>query len=102
MEVITSHTNADFDTFASMLAAKKLYPEARLVFSGSLEKGLRDALPSIDIPYIYEKAKDVDLSKVERLIIVDVRHPSRIGPFAEVAARDGVEIQKYDHHTASD
>src|SRR4030067_1085061 len=26
MEVITSHTNADFDTFASMLAAQKLYP----------------------------------------------------------------------------
>ena len=102
MEVITSHTNADFDTFASMLAAKKLYPEARLVFSGSLEKGLRDALPSIDIPYIYEKAKDVDLSKVERLIIVDVRHQSRIGPFAAVAARPGVDIHIYDHHPASD
>ena len=102
MEVITSHTNADFDTFASMLAAKKLYPEARLVFSGSLEKGLRDALPAIDLPYIYEKAKDIDLDKVERLILVDVRHPSRIGPFADVAARDGVDIHIYDHHPASD
>jgi len=102
MEVITSHTNADFDTFASMLAARKLYPAARLVFSGSLEKGLRDALPSIDIPYAFEKAKEVDLDKVERLIVVDVRHPSRIGPFAEVAARDGVDIHIYDHHPASE
>ena len=32
MEVITTHTNADFDSLASMLAAKKLYPNAVLVF----------------------------------------------------------------------
>ncbi len=28
MEVITTHMNADFDSLASMVAAKKLYPEA--------------------------------------------------------------------------
>jgi len=27
MEVITTHVNADFDAFASMMAAKKLYPD---------------------------------------------------------------------------
>ena len=42
MEVITSHTNADFDALASMVAAKKLYPEAKLVFPGSQEKSMRD------------------------------------------------------------
>lgn len=102
MEVITSHTNADFDTFASMIAAKKLYPGARLVFSGSLEKGLRDCLPSIELPYEFEKAKNIEMKEVERLILVDVRHPSRIGPFAAVAAREGVDIHIYDHHPASD
>ncbi|MDP2689053.1 MAG: CBS domain-containing protein, partial [Deltaproteobacteria bacterium] len=102
MEVITSHTNADFDTFASMVAAKKLYPKARLVFSGSLEKGLRAALPSIDLPYAFEKAKDIDLGAIERLIVVDVRHPARMGPFAEVAKRPGVDIHIYDHHPPSD
>ncbi len=102
MEVITSHTNADFDTFASMVAAKKLYPKARLVFSGSLEKGLKSALPSIDLPYTFEKAKDVDISKVKRLILVDVRHPSRIGPFGAVASRPVVEVHIYDHHPSSD
>ncbi len=38
MEVITTHINADFDSVASMLAAKKLYPEAVLAFPGSQEK----------------------------------------------------------------
>ena len=41
-EVITTHTNADFDALASMLAAKKLYPNATLVFPGSQEKNLRN------------------------------------------------------------
>jgi len=42
MEIITSHTNADFDALASMVAAKKLYPDAKLVFPGSQEKSMRD------------------------------------------------------------
>ena len=42
MEIITSHTNADFDALASMVAAKKLYPDARIVFAGSQEKSMRD------------------------------------------------------------
>ena len=34
MEVITTHVNADFDYLASMVAAAKFYPEAKLVFAG--------------------------------------------------------------------
>lgn len=101
MEVITSHINADFDTFASMVAAKKLYPDARLVFSGSLEKGLRDALETLSTPYRIDKLKDIDLEKITRLILVDVSHPARIGPFASVVCRPGVDIHIYDHHPAT-
>ena len=38
MDIITSHINADFDSLASMVAAKKLYPEAEIVFAGSQKK----------------------------------------------------------------
>jgi tRNA nucleotidyltransferase (CCA-adding enzyme) len=38
--VITTHINADFDALASLLAAQKLYPEARVVFPGAQEKNL--------------------------------------------------------------
>lgn len=105
MEVITSHTNADFDTYASMIAAKKLYPTARLVFSGSIEKGLRDAIENlIRLPYRFEKVRDIDLSKVTRLILVDIKSPARIGPFSEIAGKKGLDIHIYDHHppTGSD
>ncbi|WP_246804072.1 DHH family phosphoesterase [Desulfosarcina cetonica] len=38
LTIITSHVNADFDAMASMLAAQKLYPDAKVVFPGSQEK----------------------------------------------------------------
>jgi len=102
MQVITSHTNADFDTYASMIAAKKLYPKARLVFSGSIEKGLRDAIENlIHLPYKFEKARSVDLTKVKKVILVDIKNAARIGPFSEVIGKKGVAVHIYDHHPAT-
>lgn len=42
MDVITTHVNADFDCLGAMVAAKKLYPDALMVFSGAQEKSMRD------------------------------------------------------------
>ena len=42
MEVITTHLNADFDSLAAMVAAKKFYPDAVMAFAGSQEKNIRD------------------------------------------------------------
>ncbi|MBI5642401.1 MAG: CBS domain-containing protein [Deltaproteobacteria bacterium] len=102
MEVITSHTNADFDTFASMIAAKKLYPRARLVFSGSLEKSLKNALETISLPYKFDRIKEIKLDQVKRLILVDVRQAGRIGPFGELAKKPGIDIHIYDHHPSTE
>ena len=98
MEVITTQTNADFDTYASMVAAKKLYPEACLVFSGSVEKRLRETLPGLPLFNEVLRIKDIDISNITRLILVDCRQSSRIGPFSEVAGRPGMDIHIYDHH----
>jgi tRNA nucleotidyltransferase (CCA-adding enzyme) len=103
MEVITTHVNADFDAFGSMVAAKKLYPDALVAFPGSQEKNLRDffiesTLYILDI----ERAKDIDLEKVRRLIVVDTRQKSRIGRFATLAESGRVEIHLYDHHPDSE
>lgn len=102
MEVIVTHTNADFDAFASMVAAKKLYPEARVVFAGSTEKALTEALRSVKLPFSIERLKDIDLESITTLIIVDVRQPDRIGRFGEVALRPGVEVHVYDHHPSGE
>ncbi len=103
MEIITTHLNADFDAFASMVAAKKLYPGALVAFPGSQEKNLRDFFIDSTL-YILsiERAKDIDLEKVDRLILVDTRQRSRIGRFAALADSGNVEIHIYDHHPDSE
>jgi tRNA nucleotidyltransferase (CCA-adding enzyme) len=99
MEVITTHLNADFDALASMVAAKKFYPDAHLVFAGSQEKALRDFLAQEfrDI-YTFKRLRHLDLEKVTRLIVVDTRQPNRIGPLQECLNNPGIELHLYDHH----
>ena len=102
MEVITTHLNADFDSLASMLAAKKLYPRALLVFPGSQEKNLREFFVQSTF-YLFqaERIKNVDFNAITRLILVDTRQPARIGKFREILCRPGLEIHLYDHHPGS-
>lgn len=97
MDIITSHLNADFDSLASAMAAKKLYPEAVIVFPGSTEKRVRDFIDAFQ-PVEIAKLKDVPLDKVTRLIIVDTKHPDRIGPLKELLSRPGIKVHVYDHH----
>lgn len=103
MDVITTHIGADFDAFASMVAAKKLYPDALVSFSGSQGKNVRDFFMESTL-YILsiERAKDIPLEKIDRLILVDTRQKSRIGRFAQVAESSTVEIHIFDHHPTSD
>ncbi|MBW1912437.1 MAG: CBS domain-containing protein, partial [Deltaproteobacteria bacterium] len=102
-EIITTHINADFDSLASMIAVKKLYPDATLVFSGSQEKNLRNFfLHSASYIFDFSKIKQIDLDRVKKLILVDTRQKRRIGKFAELLERDDVEIHIYDHHPDSE
>lgn len=103
MEIITTHINADFDAFASMVAAKKLYPDALVVFPGSREKNLRDFFMESTL-YILsiERVKDLDLSVVEKLILVDTRQKSRIGRLSDICDSPEVEVHVYDHHPDSE
>ncbi len=102
VDLITTHLNADFDALASMLAVKKLYPEAVLSFPGSTERSIRDFLvQSTAYLYNFTRIKHVPIKDVRRLILVDTRQPSRIGKFAEALGNPGLEIHIYDHHPAS-
>lgn len=101
MEIITSHTNADFDALASMIAAKKLYPAAKIVFAGSQEKSMRDFfLESAFYAMEADRLRDVEVEKISRLIVVDNRSPARLGKLANALNHEGISIHIYDHHPA--
>jgi tRNA nucleotidyltransferase (CCA-adding enzyme) len=99
MQVITTHSNADFDALSSMMAAKKLYPDAILVFPGSQEKTVRDFLIHSTLYFLnVAKAKDIDMDGIDTLILVDTKQKSRIGEFGKLIGKEGVKIHIYDHH----
>jgi len=97
VKLITSHINADFDALASMMAAKKIYPDAAMVFPGSQERKVRDFL-EVFHPADIRRLRDIDLAQVTHLIVVDAKHADRLGPLAALLSRRDVKVHIYDHH----
>ncbi len=97
MKLITSHINADFDALASMIAAKKIYPDAAMVFPGSQERKVRDFI-EVFHPADIRRLRDIDLAQITHLIVVDAKHADRLGPLASLLSRSNVKVHIYDHH----
>lgn len=97
MDLITTHINADFDALGSLVAAKKLYPDSRLLLPGSQEEAVRDFLSLAGELITVESERECKVDDVDRLILVDTRHGQRIGIAAGLVDK-GVEIHIYDHH----
>ncbi len=99
MEVITTHMNADFDSLASMVAAKKFYPDAVMAFAGSQEKNIRDFFAQSSHHFLdFKRQKQIPLKKVTKLILVDTRQARRLGNFAKCLKNPGIKLHIYDHH----
>jgi tRNA nucleotidyltransferase (CCA-adding enzyme) len=96
MDVIATHSNADFDGLASMVAAKRIYPGAKLVLPAGGQETVRNFLSQHDIGL--SKLKDLDLSLVTRLILVDTQEPDRIGALRACVENPSVEVVVFDHH----
>lgn len=98
MDLIITHTGADFDAIGSLVAARKLYPEAILVAPGSQERNVRDFLSICGPEIKILSQKDVEMDKVTRLVIVETRHKSRLGKLEPLAEKKNIEMHIYDHH----
>jgi tRNA nucleotidyltransferase (CCA-adding enzyme) len=96
--VIATHGNTDFDAFAAMLAARRLYPDAVVCLSGSLNRNVRefyrlhaDELGLVD-------AARLETDAIRRLIVVETTHASRLGELEGVALDPNVDAIVFDHH----
>jgi tRNA nucleotidyltransferase (CCA-adding enzyme) len=99
-EVIVTHGNTDFDAFASMLAARRLYPNAVVCIAGSLSRNVRefyrlhaDELGAVEVSRL-------ELDGIRRLIVVDTVDADRLGDLEPVARDPRVETVFFDHHGA--
>ena len=98
MDLITTHINADFDAISSLIAAKKLYPKARLMLPGSQKRYIRNFLALIEDQIPLEQEKNCNYEDVSRLIIVDNRYKERIGQTKILLDKKDIKIHIYDHH----
>ena len=99
MDVIVSHANTDFDALAAMLAARRLYPDAVIALSGSLNRNVREfyRLHADELDLV--EPGRVELDAIRRLVVVETVHPERLGEFERVARDPSVEVVVFDHHT---
>ncbi len=96
--VIVGHANPDFDAYASMVAASKLFEDARAVYLGSQNANVREFHNLHEDFVAFTDLKSLDLAGIERVVLVDTRDPGRVGPIGDVVRRSGVEVIVYDHH----
>lgn len=101
MEIIVSHQSADFDSLAAMVAANKIYKNAVMVFSGSVEKNVRKFISIYGHLIKITPLRNVKIQDITKLIIVDTRIRKRIGPLASIVNKKDVEIHIYDHHPST-
>ena len=97
-EVIATHGNTDFDAFAAMLAARRLYPGA-VVAVGPLNRNVRDfyRLHADELDGVVEASR-LELDAIRRLVVVEAAQASRLGELEQVALDPAVEKVLFDHH----
>jgi tRNA nucleotidyltransferase (CCA-adding enzyme) len=101
IEIITTHIHADCDAFSAMIAASKLYPEALLVFPGSKNENLRHFIESGIFEFRESAIADISEEEIKRIILVDIRQPSRIGEIGKILRNNpDIELHIFDHHPA--
>lgn len=100
--LITCHANADFDAFAAMLAARRLYAPCSLLYPGSQERGLQKLVATLN-PDDYNLIgnDDIHWDDYDRLVLVDTRQHSRVPHVAPLLERPGMRVEVWDHHPDS-
>jgi tRNA nucleotidyltransferase (CCA-adding enzyme) len=84
-----------------MVAAKKIYKEALLVFTGAVERNVRKFISIYGDLIEITPFKKIRIEEITKLIIVDTRIKRRIGPFVNVLKKRDLEIHIYDHHPST-
>ena len=97
-DVIATHGNTDFDAFAAMLAARRLYPGAVVCIAGSLNRNVREFYRLYADELDVVEASRLEPGVIRRLIVVETKHASRLGELERVALDPNVEKVVFDHH----
>lgn len=90
--------NTDFDALASLIAARKLYPEAQIVISDKQDNRVRRFMNIYRDTLDFVQDNKVDWDQVTELILVDVASLRRVSNYTKDLNLEQLHITVYDHH----
>ncbi|MGD0272146.1 MAG: CBS domain-containing protein [Gaiellaceae bacterium] len=96
--IIATHSSTDFDAFASMLAARRLYPGSAVVLQPMLARNVREFARLYADELDLVEAASLERSQVRRLVVVETVDASRLGELESLALDPAVEKIVFDHH----
>src|ERR687886_2251813 len=94
--VICTHGNTDFDAFASLLAARRLYPGATACIAGSLNRNVREFYRLHADELQLADASRLELDRIRRLIVVETVQAARPAELEPIALDPTVEKILFD------
>ncbi len=93
MHIIVTHSNADFDAIASLLAIWRLNPDAIPVLPNTINRNVRDFITLYETQLPFATLNDLERKPFDRLTVVDTQHVPSIKGVDPQAA-----IHIVDHH----
>jgi tRNA nucleotidyltransferase (CCA-adding enzyme) len=97
-EVIATHVNTDFDAFASLLAARCLYPGSTAALPRVLNRNVREFVRLHADELRLVDAGRLEPDAIRRLVVVETVQAARLGELEPVALDPAVETVVFDHH----
>ena len=98
MQIITTHTNMDFDALASVVACTFLYPEARGILPSHMAPEVKAFLSVHQDLFKVLPRKGFDERPVESLIVVDANTWHRLDRMDYLSRKKPLHIICWDHH----
>ncbi len=98
MKIITTHTNVDFDAFASMAAATLIYPDATAAIPKNVNPNVRAFISMHKDLFDYMDRHEVPIDRVRELVVVDTDDWKRLGPLSRLRDRRDLKVFVWDHH----
>ena len=99
MNIICSHFNCDLDALASMIAAKLLFPDAKLCLAGAADITVRQLIKDYPGRFDIIKERAINLKNIKSVIMVDNSNYERTGKIGEYLINNPeVPVICFDHH----
>lgn len=93
MDAILTHENTDFDALASLLGAKKIYPDALAILPTRLNRNVRDFCTLYADALVLTRPGDLPRKKLRDILVVDTQSPVTV----RGVTRD-TRVHIVDHH----